>query len=89
MVESVPGPETLPQRQRRRRLSLVRGRDGACFLDLRTRGRISEKRWLAKVWDRRLRQYRTKGKRSDPSEGRLTPTPRNIGVVDRELRPTA
>jgi integrase len=60
MVESVPGPETLPQRQRRRRLSLVRGRDGACFLDLRTRGRISEKRWLAKVWDRRLRQYRTK-----------------------------
>jgi hypothetical protein len=29
------------------------------------------------------------GKRSDPAEGRLTPTPRNIGVVERELRLTA
>ena len=47
-------------RERRRRLSAVKGRDGVCFRDLHQSGRISEKRWLAKVWDGRLRLYRTK-----------------------------
>ncbi len=64
-AQEAPERPVMPQdaaipRQRRRRLSKVRGRDGVVFVDLRVAGRISEKRWLARVWDPRLRKYRSK-----------------------------